>query len=158
MSVFELYKSVISAGGYSVSAMEERIETVYACGKITKEERAELLSMALDNGDHLDNTDIQNRLADIENRLSVIEQSGVKVWVSGMVTAKGQTVLYDALNTGSMQYCRYDGGRASTSLRPCKIDGWVILDSIGGRITHKTVKTDDGVVIVEVPETPSEEA
>ena len=158
MSVFELYKSVISAGGYSVSAMEERIETVYACGKITKEERAELLSMALDNGDHLDNTDIQNRLADIENRLSVIEQSGVKVWVSGMVTAKGQTVLYDALNTGSMQYCRYDGGRASTSLRPCKIDGWVILDSIGGRITHRTVKTDDGVVIEEVQEAPGEEA
>lgn len=158
MSVFELYKSVISAGGYSVSAMEERIETVYACGKITKEERAELLSMALDNGDHLDMTDIQNRLADIENRLSVIENSGVKVWVSGMVTAKGQTVLYDALNTGSMQYCRYDGGRASTSLRPCKIDGWVILDSIGGRITHRTVKTDDGVVIEEVQEAPGEEA
>lgn len=37
MSVFELYKSVISAGGYSVSAMEERIETVYACGKISKD-------------------------------------------------------------------------------------------------------------------------
>lgn len=156
MSVFELYKSVISAGGYSVSAMEERIETVYACGKISKGERAELLSMALDNGDHLDMTDIQNRLADIESRLSVIENSGVKVWVSGMITAKGQTVLYDALNTGSMQYCRYDGGRASTSLRPCKIDGWVILDSIGGKVIYKTVKTDDGVVIIPVEEQTAE--
>lgn len=156
MSVFELYKSVISAGGYSVSAMEERIETVYACGKISKDERAELLSMALDNGDHLDMTDIQNRLADIESRLSVIENSGVKVWVSGMITAKGQTVLYDALNTGSMQYCRYDGGRASTSLRPCKIDGWVILDSIGGKVIYKTVKTDDGVVIIPVEEQTAE--
>ena len=55
-----------------------------------------------------------------------------------------------------MQYCRYDGGRASTSLRPCKIDGWVILDSIGGRITHKTVKTDDGVVIIPVEEQTAE--
>ena len=156
MSIFELYKSVISAGGYSVSAMEERIETVYACGKITKEERVELLSLVLDNGDHLDMTDIQNRLADIESRLSVIENSGVKVWGSGMITAKGQTVLYDALNTGSMLYCRYDGGRASTSLRPCKIDGWVILDSIGGKVIYKTVKTDDGVVIIPVEEQATE--
>lgn len=152
MSVFEIYKEAISAGGYSISTMEERIETVYACGKISKEERAELLDMVSDKGDYLDNEAIMNRLADLENRLSVLESSGVKVWVNGMVTAKGQTVLYDALGTGSMQYCRYDGGRASTSLRPCKIDGWSILDSIGGRVTHRTVKTDNGVELVEVEE------
>lgn len=152
MSIYEIYKEAINAGGYSVSQMEERIETVYACGKISKEERAELLDMTTDKGDTLTMTGIMDRLADIENRLSAIEQSGVKVWVKGMVTAKGQTVLYDALKTGSMQYCRYDGGRASTSLRPCKIDGWSILDSIRGRVTHRTEKTDDGVVIVEVTE------
>ena len=156
MSVYEIYKEAINAGGYSLAQMEERIETVYACGKISKEERAELLDIVSDKGDHLDNKTIMNRLADIENRLSVLESSGVKVWVSGMVTAKGQTVMYDALKTGSMQYCRYDGGRASTSLRPCKIDGWSILDSIGGKVTHRSVKTDDGVVIVEVTEEVSE--
>ena len=156
MSVYEIYKEAINAGGYSLAQMEERIETVYACGKISKEERAELLDLVSDKGDHLDNETIMNRLADIETRLSVLESSGVKVWVSGMVTAKGQTVMYDALKTGSMQYCRYDGGRASTSLRPCKIDGWSILDSIGGKVTHRSVKTDDGVVIVEVPEEVAE--
>ena len=156
MSVYEIYKEAINAGGYSLAQMEERIETVYACGKISKEERAELLDLVSDKGDHLDNETIMNRLADIETRLSVLESSGVKVWVSGMVTAKGQTVMYDALKTGSMQYCRYDGGRASTSLRPCKIDGWSILDSIGGKVTHRSVKTDDGVVIVEVTEEVSE--
>lgn len=150
MSIYEIYKEAINAGGYSVSQMEERIETVYACGKISKEERADLLDMASDKGDVLTQTAIMDRLADIENRLAVIESSGVKVWVSGMVTAKGQTVLYDALGAGSMQYCRYDGGRASTALRPCQIDGWSILDSIGGKVTHRSVKTDDGVVIVEV--------
>ena len=152
MSVFEIYKNAIEAGGYSITGMEERIETVYACGKITKEERAELLVLASDNGDLLDIPTIMDRLADIESRLEVIENAGVKVWTSGMVTAKGQTVLYDALGTGSMQYCRYDGGRASTSLRPCKIDGWSILDSIGGAVTHRSVATENGVVIVEVVE------
>ena len=152
MNVFDIYKEAISAGGYSIAQMEERIETVYACGKITKEERAELLDLVSDKGDHLNADEIMSKLADLENRLSVLESSGVKVWVSGMVTAKGQTVMYDALKIGSMQYCRYDGGRASTSLRPCKIDGWSILDSIGGKVTHRSVKTDDGVVIVEVTE------
>ena len=152
MSIFEIYKEAINAGGYSVSQMEERIETVYACGKISKEERAELLDMVSDKGDHLDIDAIMAQLADLNTRLSAIEQSGVKVWVKGMVVAKGQTVLYDALKTGSMQYCRYDGGRASTSLRPCQINGWSILDSIGGRVTHRSEKTDDGVVIVEVTE------
>ena len=152
MNVYEIYKSAIEAGGYSISVMEERIETVYACGKITKEERAELLDLVSDKGDHLNADEVMDKLADLENRLSVLESSGVKVWVNGMVTAKGQTVMYDALNIGSMQYCRYDGGRASTSLRPCKIDGWSILDSIGGKVTHRSVKTDDGVVIVEVTE------
>lgn len=97
MSVFEIYKEAINAGGYSISNMEERIETVYACGKISKEERAELLDLVSDKGDHLDSDEIMNRLADLENRLSVLESAGVKVWVSGMVTAKGQTVMYDAL-------------------------------------------------------------
>ena len=152
MNVYKIYKSAIEVGGYSISQMEERIETVYACGKISKEERAELLDLVSDKGDKLDNDEIMSKLADLESRLSVIESSGVKVWVSGMVTAKGQTVMYDALNIGSMQYCRYDGGRASTSLRPCKIDGWSILDSIGGKVTHRSVKTDEGVVIVEVVE------
>lgn len=156
MGVFEIYKTAIETGDYSVTAMTERIETVYACGKITKEERAELLSMTTDKGDHLSTDEVMARLADIESRLSVIEQSGVKVWVKGMVTAKGQTVLYDALKTGTMQYCRYDGGRESTALKPCQIVGWVILDGIGGRITHKTVKTEDGVVIQPIEETPAE--
>lgn len=156
MSVYEIYKEAINAGGYSLAQMEERIETVYACGKISKEERAELLDLVSDKGDCLDSKTIMDKLADIETRLSVLESSGVKVWVSGMVTAKGQTVMYDALKTGSMQYCRYDGGRASTSLRPCKIDGWSILDSIGGKVTHRSVKTDDGVVIVEVTEEAAE--
>jgi hypothetical protein len=152
MSVFEIYKEAINAGGYTVTSMTERIETVYACGKISKEERAELLDMVSDKGDHLDMDAIMAQLADLDTRLSAIEQSGVKVWVKGMVTAKGQTVLYDALKTGTNQYCRYDGSRESTSLKPCQIVGWVILDSLGGKITHKTVKTDDGVVIVEVTE------
>ena len=46
MSVYELYKEVIKTGNYVASEMEERIETVYAAGKIIAAERSELLIMA----------------------------------------------------------------------------------------------------------------
>lgn len=151
MTVFEIYKEAISAGGYSITSMQERIETVYACGKISKEERAELLDMASDRGDVLDLTAIMDKLADLENRLAVIEQTGVRVWVKGTVTAKNQVVLYDVFGDG-LRYCRYVGSRDSTTLKPCSAWGWEVLDGINGNVTHRTVKTDNGVELVEVEE------
>lgn len=156
MSVYEIYKSAIEAGGYSVSQMEERIETVYACGKISKEERADLLDFISEKGDHLDNEEIMNRLADIEKRLAVIEQTGIRVWVKGTITAKNQVVLYDALGDGTMQYCQYAGSRESTTLKPCSAWGWQILDGINGKVIYRTEKTDNGVILVPVEEVSEE--
>ena len=38
-----------------------------------EEERAELLDLVSDKGDHLDSDEIMTKLADLENRLSVLE-------------------------------------------------------------------------------------
>lgn len=148
MSVFEIYKNVISTGDYVLSVMEERIETVFAQGKITAEERAELLRMADETADDTKQIDIAAKLAELESRIAVLESAGVVVWKSGMSTAKGQTVLYDILKEGQMRYCRYDGGRSATSLSPGKIDGWVILASVGGAVTHTVQKDADGQIIL----------
>lgn len=148
MSVFEIYKNVISTGDYVLSVMEERIETVYAQGKITAEERAELLRLADETADDAKQIDIAAKLAELESRIAVLESAGVVVWKSGMSTAKGQTVLYDILKEGQMRYCRYDGGRSATSLSPGKIDGWVILASAGGAVTHTVQKDADGQIIL----------
>ena len=76
-----------------------------------------------------------------------------------MSTAKGQTVLYDILKEGTLRYCRYDGGRASTSLSPGKIDGWVILASAGGEVTHRVEHDEDGkIILVPVNEETTEES
>lgn len=148
MSVFEIYKNVISTGDYNLSAMEERIETVFAQGKITAEERAELLRLADNSAKDTLQIDIAAKLAELESRIAVLESAGVVVWKSGMSTAKGQTVLYDILKEGQMRYCRYDGGRSATSLSPGKIDGWVILASAGGAVTHTVQKDADGHIIL----------
>lgn len=153
MSVFEIYKNVISTGDYVLSAMEERIETVYAQGKITAEERAELLRFADETADDTKQIDIAAKLAELESRIAVLESAGVVVWKSGMSTAKGQTVLYDILKEGQMRYCRYDGGRSATSLSPGKIDGWVILASAGGAVTHRVEKDENGNIILVPVET-----
>jgi hypothetical protein len=148
MNVFEIYKAVISTGEYRITDMEERIETVYAQGKITAEERANLIALANDSAKDTLQIDVIAKLADLEQRISVLESAGVCVWKPGMSTAKGQTVLYDILGDGIMRYCRYDGGCAATALSPGKIDGWVILSGAGGDVTHTVQRDSEGNIIL----------
>lgn len=152
MTVYEIYKNVINNGDFVLSAMEEKIETVYAQGKITAEERTELLNLASNMANPEKQIDIVLKLAELEKRIAAIEGTGIVVWTSGMSVAKGQTVLYDVLKEGQMRYCRYDGGRAATSLSPGKIDGWVVLASANGEVTHKIVRVDGVNTLVPVNE------
>ena len=150
MTVYEIYKNVINGGDFLLSSMEEKIETVYAQDKITAEERTELLTLASNMARPEKQIDIVAKLAELEARIAVIEGSGIVVWTSGMSVAKGQTVLYDVLKDGQLRYCRYDGGRAATSLAPGKIDGWVVLAGVNGAVTHKIVRVDGVNTLVPV--------
>ena len=157
MTVYEIYKNVINNGEFVLSSMEEKIETVYAQDKITAEERSELLSLASNMAKPEMQIDIVAKLAELERRIAAIEGAGVVVWTSGMSVAKGQTVLYDVLNDGQLRYCRYDGGRASTSLSPGKINGWVVLSGAGGEVTHRIEKDSQGnIILVPVNTEPVE--
>lgn len=144
----EFLISVINLGNYVLSEMEERIQKMYILGKITESDMVELLSLAAERANDNLQIDIAAVLADLEARISVLESAGIVVWKSGMVTAKGQTVLYDIIKEGQLRYCRYDGGRDSTALSPGKIDGWVILASAGGEITHRVEKDSEGNIIL----------
>jgi hypothetical protein len=154
--MFSFIKSILETGNYNLEQMTERIENMYVMGKITAEDMAELLDLAAEKADDAKQIDITAVLANIEERLSVLESAGVRVWVSGMSVAKGQTVLYDILKEGQMRYLRYDGGRASTSLSPGKIEGWVVLASAGGEVTHTVQKDENGAIIL-VPVAQPEE-
>ena len=144
----EFIESVIRTGNYVLSEMEERIQKMYVLGKITEADMVELLNLAAENADDNKQIDVASILADLESRIARLEAAGVVVWTSGHVTKKGETVLYDVIKEGQLRYCRYDGGRASTSLSPGKIDGWVVLASAGGAITHRIEKDGDGNIIL----------
>ena len=153
----EFLESIIRTSNYKLSDMEERIYKLFAMGKLEEEDVPELLNMAAEYADDNKQIDVAAILADLEKRVEVLESAGVVVWKQGMVTAKGQTVLYDILKEGQLRYLRYDGGRASTSLSPGKIEGWVVLASAGGEITHRVEKDSEGNIIL-VPVNEPEEA
>lgn len=144
----DFIESIIATGNYVLSEMEERIQKMYVMGKLTEEDMTYLLNLAANSADDSLQINIVAKLAELEARIAKIESAGVVAWKSGMSTAKGQTVLYDILKDGVMRYCRYDGGRSATSLSPGKIDGWVILASAGGEVTHTVGKDTDGKIIL----------
>lgn len=151
--MYEFLKSLIAAGGYRLDAMEKTIERHYVRGDLTEEQRVELLQLAADNADESKEINVLDILADLEQRVSRLESAGVVVWTSGHITAKGETVLYDIIREGKLRYLRYDGGRASTTLAPGKINGWVVLDSAGGAVTHTVEKDAEGnIILVPVEE------
>lgn len=157
MSMYDFLKSLIAARNFKLSAMEQTIERHFCLGDITKEEEIELLNLAAENADDRKEIDLAAVLADFERRLEILESAGVVVWKPGMSTAKGQTVLYDILKEGQLRYCRYDGGRDATALSPGKIDGWVILASAGGAVTHRVEKDENGnIILVPVEEAAAE--
>lgn len=146
MTTFQIYETVINGGSFILSDMEEKIEASYIEGKITLEEKIALGSLAAEKADDSKQIDIPAMLADLEQRVSALESKGVVVWVSGMIVARGQTVLYDVDTDGTLDYCRYDGGRTSTSSRPGNIEGWVKTDA-SGNVTH-TISKVDGVIVL----------
>ena len=152
--MYDFIKNLIAAGGYRLEAMEKTIERHFVRGDLTDAQRVELLQLAADNADESKEINVLDILADLEQRVSRLESAGVVVWTSGHITAKGETVLYDILKEGKLRYLRYDGGRASTTLAPGKINGWVVLDSAGGAVTHTVEKDAEGNIILVPVENP----
>ena len=138
-------EEIINQHNYVLADMEERICKLYAMGKLSEEDMNYLLNLAAEQADDNKQIDVVAILADFEQRISALESAGIKVWVSGMVTAKGQTVLFDPDKDGILDRCRYDGGRQTTSSSPGKIEGWVVVDG-SGNVTHRLVKNSDGQI------------
>lgn len=140
-------ESVILQKSYILSEMEARIHKEFVMGKISEEDLTYLLNLAAENADDNRQIDVAALIADLEQRVSALESKGIVVWVAGMVTAKGQTVLYDVDKDGVLDYCRYDGGRQTTSSSPGKIEGWVKTDA-NGNVTHRITKDENGQIIL----------
>lgn len=146
--MYEYLRHIIALGGYNLENLEKVIERHFINNEITAEQEVELLNLAAENADDSKQFDIATAIAELDRRIAVLEAAGVVVWTSGHVTARGETVLYDIIKEGHLRYCRYDGGRQSTSLSPGKIEGWVILSGANGEVTHTVQKDESGNIIL----------
>lgn len=130
----EFIESVIRTGNYVLSEMEERIEKLYALGKLTTEELEYLLTLAAENAKDSMQIDVTEKLKELEDRIYALEhpvEPDYVIWYSGYVTKKGETVRFDYNSDGVYDLLRYDGGRNETVLAPGKIDGWHVVDVRG---------------------------
>ena len=136
-----VFINAINGGNFNLTEMETKIDTLWVKGSLTEAERNELLELAAAKANDLNQIDVVARIAELERRVFALENPPEEeqgepevvypVWEAGYITAKGETVQFDYDNDGTLDLLRYDGGRATTSLSPGKIDGWHVVDANG---------------------------
>ena len=127
----EIFLTLIKSGNYNLDELSVKLDKMYIEGKLTEEERDELLLMATDGAKDSAQIDLYEKIVDLEHRIVALETKDIPEWYAGYVTRKGETVKFDYDNDGTLDLLRYDGGRSETALRPGKIDGWHVVDSEG---------------------------
>lgn len=73
--MYELLKSIITNGNYSLTQMLDKIDIVWAEGKMTNEQHTELISLAHDNADISGDVDVLQKLKDLDMRVTALENA-----------------------------------------------------------------------------------
>lgn len=130
MDYYGIIKSAIGFGGYVLSEMEQRIDRIWIEGHLTTDQRTELRTLAAEKARDADQIDVVARIAELERRVYDLEHPTdiYPVWQQGQISERGVVYRFDVTGDGTLDLCRYDGGRASTSLGIGKIEGWQMLD------------------------------
>jgi hypothetical protein len=157
-----IIRNYIATGDYVLESIETRINTFWVEGKLSDDERAELLNLAAKYARDVLNTNVLDRLAALELRVYNLEHPTdiYPVYERGQTSIKGQIYRADVTGDGEYDLVRYDGGRASTSLGIGKIDGWHLLDDALNVAATITRDADKNYIITPVnsePEEPTEE-
>lgn len=127
----EIFITLIKSGNYNLDELTIKLDKMFIEGKITEEERDELLLMATERAKDDKQINLYEKIVDLEHRVVALETKDIPEWYAGYVTRKGETVKFDYNNDGVLDLLRYDGGRSETALKPGKIDGWHVVDSEG---------------------------
>lgn len=145
----EAIRTVIQTGDYDLTALEDRIDTLWVEGRIDAETRAELKVLA---AEHSRETiaDLTAAIHALEDRVLRLEDEQYAIWTAGYVTKQHEIVRYDVTGDGNLDLCRYDGGRASTSLSIGKIEGWHLLNRELENVATITRDADGGYVITPI--------
>ena len=72
--MYNLMKNVIEKGNYELTNLLEKINKQWVEDKLNDDERNELVGLAQGNANYKNSLDIYAKLADIDNRLKVVEE------------------------------------------------------------------------------------
>lgn len=144
-------RTVIQTGDYDLAALEDRIDTAWVEGRIDANIRAELKVLA---AEHARETmaDFTEAIKALEARVLKLEDEQYAIWTAGYVTKQHEIVRYDVTGDGTLDLCRYDGGRASTSLSIGKIEGWHLLNRDLQNTHNITRDADGGYILTPITE------
>ena len=155
---YNALKTTIQRGEYALEQMEDRIFTCWLDTRITTEQRDELLTLAAECAKDEWQVDVLGKLAELEARVYDLEHPTdiYPVWQTGQISERGVVYRYDVTGDGELDLCRYDGGRASTSLSIGKIEGWHLLNRELENVATISRDADGGYVITPIE--PEQEA
>ena len=73
--MFETFQTIITAGGYDLADLTERIKTLYAMGELSEDEMTQLLDSAAANADQdILLPDMSERVGALETRIAAVEE------------------------------------------------------------------------------------
>jgi len=142
-------RTVITTGDYILSDLEDRIDTLWVEGRIDADTRAELKVLAADNARE-GMAELREAIQSLEARVLKLEDEQYAEWVPGYQTKQHEIVRFDVTGDGVLDLCRYDGGRASTSLSIGKIEGWHLLNRELENVATITRDADGGYIITPI--------
>ena len=153
-----IIRNYIATGDYVLESIEGRINQLWVEGKLTDDERAQLLALAAENAKDVFQTNVLERLAKVEQDIYELKfpTDIYPIYERGQTSIKGQIYRADVTGDGEYDLVRYDGGRASTSLSIGKIEGWHMLDRELNVIATISKDADGNYVITPIPEPEDE--
>ena len=155
------YKSFVEAvilrGDFVLEEMESKISRLWIEGRLTDDERNELIALAADNAKDVFQTDVLARLAKAEHDIWELKHpvDQYRVWYKGLEVLQHEIVRYDVTGDDELDLCQYNGGRASTVSWIGGIDGWNLLDRELNVVAVITRDADKNFIITPV-ENPEE--
>lgn len=109
--MYNIIKTVITSGNFELTDIIRKIDTVWLEGKITDEEKAELVEMAQGKANPQNSMDLVAKVADLEKRVRILE---TKETTSGDTEGEEATEeTYQSFVEGKWYYngdkVRFDG-------------------------------------------------
>ena len=74
--MYSIVKNVLNQGGYDLTSIIKKIDTLWLQGKLTDEQRDELTETARNTADVQYSVDVLTKLEELDKRLTVLEKSG----------------------------------------------------------------------------------